>query len=190
MSAEINDKQKEWFATGGVATLTELGFAPGQRVLDFGCGPGRLAVPLSRIVADKGGRVIALGRSADALEALQQRLETHGRKAAVEAVLIQNSDGLAEMGRYSVDAVVAFDVLQHVHNWNHFFDAAAGALAPAGQLYVYPAAKPHRGLVDMAAIRKALVERGFRQTAARRLRLPHAHTMVDDVVYVFARNGQ
>lgn len=38
----------------------DLAPAPGMRVLDAGCGPGRLAIPAARRVGP-GGEVVALG---------------------------------------------------------------------------------------------------------------------------------
>jgi hypothetical protein len=50
----------------GPATLIErLHLAPGMRVLDAGCGPGRLTVPLARAVGEDG-EVVALVRGREA----------------------------------------------------------------------------------------------------------------------------
>jgi SAM-dependent methyltransferase len=54
--------------------LGRLDFAPGMRVLDAGCGPGRLAIPLSRAVGP-GGEVVAPDGQREMLEKLKRRLD-------------------------------------------------------------------------------------------------------------------
>ena len=52
-----------------------LGLAPGMRVLDAGCGPGRLTIPLARAVGPRG-EVVALDGQPKMLEKLEHlRLE-------------------------------------------------------------------------------------------------------------------
>jgi len=190
MCPDVDDKQREWFEGEGVASLEKLGFAPGQRVLDFGCGPGRFTVPLSRIVCGHGGRVIAIDRSRDGLTQLQQKLHACGQASAVDTVLVENGGSIETMAVDPVDAVLAFDVLQHIENWGRFFEAACDVLKPNGALYIYPAAVPHPGAVDMDAARKALADHDFVEAASHCIRLPHANEMVEDTVYLFRRQSQ
>lgn len=51
-----------------------LGLASGMRVLDGGCGPGRLTIPLARAV-EPSGEVVALDTQRAMLEKLERRLE-------------------------------------------------------------------------------------------------------------------
>ena len=187
MNPDVGQIHREWFERDGVASLRQLGFAPGQRVIDFGSGPGRFTAPLSRIVGPGGGCVIAIDRSADGMERLRQRVRAHGRESAVEAVLADDGDGFSAMAVGPVDAVLAFDVLQHVKDREGFFGAVWEALRPGGVFYVYPAAVPHPGRIDMDAVRAALARHAFREAGRRRIRLPHAGNMVTDDVYLFAR---
>jgi len=189
MAPNVRDTQREWFERDGVASLTALGFEPGQRIIDFGCGPGRFTVPLSRIVHGDAGRVIAIDRSRDELEQLERRLHACGQASAVDARLIENGDSLEAMAGDPADAVLAFDVLQYVKHWGRFFQAVRDALKPDGVLYIYPAAVPHPDLVDMDAVRAALADHDFVETACHRIRLPHANDMLEDAVYLFRKQS-
>ena len=57
--------------------LERLRLAPGMRVLDAGCGPGRLTIPLAKAVGP-GGRVVALDGQRAMLEKLEARLDAEG----------------------------------------------------------------------------------------------------------------
>lgn len=188
MSTDVVDVQREWFETAGCEALGQLGFSVGMRVVDFGCGPGRYTVPLSRVVGD-GGRVIAVDRSSDGLTELRRRLEAFGCPAVVETVEADGADGAWAGDIDPVDAVLVFDVLQHVDDWETFFDAAVSLLKPEASVYVYPAAAPHPGRVDLESVSSALESRGLALGATHRLRLPHANEMVEDEIHVFARRG-
>jgi 2-polyprenyl-3-methyl-5-hydroxy-6-metoxy-1,4-benzoquinol methylase len=57
--------------------IERLGLTPGMRVLDAGCGPGRLTIPLAKAVGP-GGEVVALDGQRGMLEKLAKRLEAEG----------------------------------------------------------------------------------------------------------------
>ncbi len=56
-----------------------LGLAPGMKVLDAGCGPGRLTVPLAKAVGP-GGEAVALDGQPAMLGRLEGRLRAEGVK--------------------------------------------------------------------------------------------------------------
>ena len=87
--------------------IQRLDLAPGMRVLDAGCGPGRLTIPLARAVGP-GGEVVALDGQREMLEKLQKRLEAEGigNVRPVRAVL---GEGALGEGRF--DRVVLAMVL-------------------------------------------------------------------------------
>jgi len=108
----------------------------------------------------------------------------------VDAVLIENGDGIEAMAVDPVDAVLAFDVLQHVESWAPFFEAACRALKPDGVLFIYPAAVPHPDRVDMDVVRQTLADHDFVEATCHHMRLPHANDMVEDTVHLFRRQGR
>jgi ubiquinone/menaquinone biosynthesis C-methylase UbiE len=59
---------------GAQRLLERAELAPGMRVLDAGCGPGRIAIPAARRVLP-GGEVVALDSQEAMLRRLQERLE-------------------------------------------------------------------------------------------------------------------
>lgn len=59
---------------GAQALMDRAGVRPGMRILDAGCGPGRVTIPLARRVGAEG-LVVALDAQASMLSKLQKRLE-------------------------------------------------------------------------------------------------------------------
>src|ERR687898_268916 len=68
--------------------IRRLELAPGMRVLDAGCGPGRLTIPLAGAVGPEG-EVVALDGQREMLGKLQRRLEAQSisNVRPVQAVL-------------------------------------------------------------------------------------------------------
>lgn len=89
--------------------LKEVGIKEGSHVLDFGCGPGSYAVPLSRLVG-KRGRVYALDRSLLAVAAVN-RLASRKQLANVKTILSDCHTGLASE---SIDVALLYDVVHHL----------------------------------------------------------------------------
>jgi ubiquinone/menaquinone biosynthesis C-methylase UbiE len=62
---------------GAELLIQRLDLAPGMRVLDAGCGPGRLTIPLARAVGP-AGEVVALDGQGAMLAKLEERLGVEG----------------------------------------------------------------------------------------------------------------
>jgi ubiquinone/menaquinone biosynthesis C-methylase UbiE len=77
--------------------IARLNLAPGMRVLDAGCGPGRLTIPLAKAVG-LAGEVVALDGQREMLAKLDGRLEKEeiGNVRPVQAVL--GEDAIGERG--------------------------------------------------------------------------------------------
>ena len=74
--------------------IHRLDLASGMRVLDAGCGPGRLTIPLARAVGP-GGEVVALDGQREMLAKLERRLRAEGIRNVrpVRAVLGEGAIG-------------------------------------------------------------------------------------------------
>ena len=57
--------------------VRRLGVGPGMRVVDIGCGPGRLTLPVARVVGDEG-EVLALDLQPDMLAIVERRTTAEG----------------------------------------------------------------------------------------------------------------
>jgi ubiquinone/menaquinone biosynthesis C-methylase UbiE len=62
---------------GSASLLNRLDLKPGMRVLDVGCGPGRVSIPAAQRVGPEG-QVVALDVQAGMLQKLQQRAAARG----------------------------------------------------------------------------------------------------------------
>jgi len=107
-------------------------FAPGQTILDVGCGPGFATLDLARIVGSTG-RVIAVDESSRFLDYLNGQLRAQGvnnvetRLADVQSLRLPAA---------SIDAAYARWVLCFVRDPRAVVAAVAAALRPGGVLAV------------------------------------------------------
>jgi len=102
-----------------------LAAAAAKRVLDLGCGQGRLAIPLSR----EGYDVTAVDRSADAIEAAR-RYAAGGEAPVFHHVEI--GEWLRRTPDGSFDAVLALEVLYMMESWRDVVRDAQRVLRPGG----------------------------------------------------------
>lgn len=65
------------FFVGADVLLKRFDLAPGIKVLDAGCGPGRLTVPVARAIGPDG-QVVALDSQTAMLRKLEKRLDAEG----------------------------------------------------------------------------------------------------------------
>ena len=87
------------------AFIKLLDLRPGQSVLDFGCGPGLLAIPLAKA----GVHVVACDFSAGMLDELKRRAAEEGVADDIEVKLVAWDDDWASAGiaHDSVDVAIA-----------------------------------------------------------------------------------
>jgi ubiquinone/menaquinone biosynthesis C-methylase UbiE len=112
--------------------IGRLDLAPGMRVLDAGCGPGRLTIPLARAVGP-GGEVVALDGQRQMLEKLGRRLEAEGiRNVRLVRVVL----GEGALGEGEFDRILLAMVLGEARDRRAAARELYAALRPGGVLSV------------------------------------------------------
>ncbi len=121
----------EYFA-GADELVERLDLAPGMHVLDAGCGPGRLTVPLAKAVGEEG-QVVALDGQRAMLDRLERKLtsENLSNVRPVEAGL---GEGTLERGVF--DRVALAMVLGEVRDRASALREIKTSLKPGGVLSV------------------------------------------------------
>ena len=110
-----------------IKVLKRIGIRRGQAVLDFGCGYGIYTIPVARIVGEQG-RVYALDKDKEALDALMQKAES----ACLANVERMETSGELEikLASETVDVVLLFDVFH-----SFYFPQAEDRKRLLGEIY-------------------------------------------------------
>jgi trans-aconitate methyltransferase len=117
----ISQPQYDW----GRRVIARLRPRPGERVLDLGCGTGRLTAEIASRTG--GARVTALDRSWAMLAVARETAGLDGRMAIVRG------DGTALPFSSVFDAVFSAATLHWIHDHGAVFDSVFDALAPGGR---------------------------------------------------------
>jgi len=146
-------------SVAGASTLIErAGIEPGMRVLDAGCGPGRLTLPVARRLGPNG-RVLALDLQPRMLQILARRVREAGL-ANVEIVRARLGDGALPAEAFDVALLVTvlgeiplrLTALREIHR----------SLRPGGVLSVTEVL-PDPHYQPLARVRALASEAGFRE---------------------------
>jgi ubiquinone/menaquinone biosynthesis C-methylase UbiE len=89
--------------------LEKVGLAPGQIVLEYGCGIGSFTIPTAQIVGEEG-TVYAVDIQPLAIEAVRKRA-AKGNLTNIKVILSDRATGLPDE---SVDVVLLYDTLHLV----------------------------------------------------------------------------
>jgi ubiquinone/menaquinone biosynthesis C-methylase UbiE len=112
--------------------IERLDLSPGMRVLDAGCGPGRLTIPLAKAVGP-GGEVVAIDGQRGMLEKLEERLKAEDI-ANVRTLRAGLGEGAVPEGGF--DRIALAMVLGEVRDRGAATRELYAALEPGGILSV------------------------------------------------------
>jgi len=116
--------------------LAERYVKPGDRVLDFGCGPGFFTREFARRVGDSG-QVIAADRQEEMLAILREKLGPENLLARVKTHHCQpDSLGLDPAKDGQVDVAFTIFVVHEVPDAAKLFREIAALLVPGGLLFI------------------------------------------------------
>lgn len=109
-----------------------LNIKPGMRVLDIGCGPGRLTIPLAKAVGESG-QVVAL----DIQEAMLNKVRDKANKEGLNNIEYINLDiGKSHLTHQGFDRVLLVTVIGEIPEQINAFKEIHAALASDGILSV------------------------------------------------------
>jgi S-adenosylmethionine-diacylgycerolhomoserine-N-methlytransferase len=132
----IYDATRRYYLLGRDRLIAGLQPAPGQSVLEIGCGTGRNLVLAARLYPDARffGIDVSTEMQASATTAISQRGLTH-------RILVAHGDGTAFepqalFGMQSFDHVFVSYSLSMIPEWCRVLEGAASHLGPGGRLHI------------------------------------------------------
>lgn len=131
LSFVLENPVTEYFV-GTELLVSRLDPAPGMKVLDAGCGPGRLTVPLAKTVGPDG-EVVALDSQRSMLDKLEGRVAGEG---LANVRVLQAGLGEGALEKEAFDRVVLAMVLGEVRDRGAALWEIHAALKPGGILSV------------------------------------------------------
>jgi ubiquinone/menaquinone biosynthesis C-methylase UbiE len=143
---------------GAELLLQRAGVQPGMKVLDAGCGPGRLTIPAAQRVGATG-RVVAVDIQTAMLEKLQSRVRRLGL-ANVHPLLGGLGEGALPAGEFDVAFLVT--VLGEVPDKAAALRDIQRALRPGGVLCITEVL-PDPHYQPMKRVRELAALAGFRE---------------------------
>jgi ubiquinone/menaquinone biosynthesis C-methylase UbiE len=112
--------------------IQHLDLQPGMNALDFGCGPGRLTIPMAKKVGERG-KVTAVDIQAGMLERAQEKAQTTNIN---NISFVQNAAGDGKLGNDQFDRAVLVTVLGEIPDQLPALKELFNAMKPGGILSV------------------------------------------------------
>jgi len=184
-SEKFPDAWDHWL---GVEFLETVGLHHGDRVLDFGAGPGHYSLPAALTVGRRGA-VYALDTNHARLRIIRDKARHRGIRTITP--LLVDGEPPAPLREASLDVVLAFDVMHLVTDRTQWYREFWRLLHPNGCLTVYPKHckddMPLGGLADctIAQVRAEVERCDFRLRSFHRKHLCHDESQVQGVVLSF-----
>lgn len=173
----------EWFSGRGAELLKELGVKSGDHVLDFGCGIGSYAAPLAQITG-KNGSVTIVDKDQKKLRATREQCSLWAPDAHLNEVCCSGGESLSVIPDDSLDAVLVFDVLQHVKNWRKLFSNVVRVLRSGGHVLINPSLLSHAGKVKADELLSVLERQNIHVLARRKCHIMHYKHFAEDEIWV------
>jgi len=151
----------------GPQTLIELAdIQPGMHILDAGCGPGRITIPVAAYLGDSG-QVTAFDMQPGMLAHLSKRVAENN---LTNVEIIQGEFGEDLLGRYKYDRVFLVSVLGEIPDQQAALEEIHQALVPGGILSVtevlpdphYQRRSAVANLAERTGFQASLVKRDWR----------------------------
>ncbi len=127
---ELNNPIAENYSTGAIVQRLDL--QPGMQVLDVGCGPGRLTIPIAQQIGPQG-QVTAIDIQPGMLRRAQEKAQAVDLK---NIRFLQVGAGNGQLGSNQYDRALLVRVLGEIPNREAALKEICDALKPGGILSV------------------------------------------------------
>lgn len=141
---------------GGQTILERAGIRKGMRVLDAGCGPGRLAIPVAEFVAPNG-HVVALDLQPEMLARVRRRVADRGLR---NVTTVCAGLGQGRLGKAEFDRALLVTVLGEIPDRSAALQEIYEALKPGGVLSVTEVL-PDPHFQSRETVRRLALQAGF-----------------------------
>ena len=131
--------------------IKKIPLKEGMTVVDYGCGPGRYAIPTARLICEKG-KVFAIDIQPLAISTVDKKAAKEGL-TNIEAVLLDSYDtGIQES---SIDLVLLIDTFHMISDHDALFREIHRILKQDGLLFMDP------GHMKLGRVREIIENTGW-----------------------------